>query len=182
MTFIAGAVLTAADLNAAIAAAGGLKFISSNTVSASSSYSINNCFTSTYSAYVIEMELTAAAGSPVVSARMRVAAVDSSAAKYDYSLIVDNPTTPASSLTTVQTSGAVCKVATTLSTCTMTVYRPAAAEATAYRSQYQTGITSPVQGIYAGGHDVAAAYDGITFIPASSTISGVIRVYALASS
>lgn len=175
-----GSTLTSADLNAAIAAASGLKFISSNTVTASSSFSIDSCFSATYSAYVFEMELTAAAGAPGVAARMRLAGVDNSATEYDYSNIIDNPTTPASALTTAATSGGVCRVATTLSTCTLRVYRPAAAEPTAWKSTYQAGIASPVQGTYAGGHEVSAAYDGITFIPASSTISGIIRVYALA--
>lgn len=180
MTFVAGETLTAADLNTALAAAGGLRLIGSYSPSASSSYSINSIFTSDYSAYVLEMELTAASGSPICSLRFRASSTDNSASEYDYSLVIDNPTSPASALATGQTSGQFTKVGTALSTTTLRVYRPATAEPTAWRSNYSTNIASPVQGLYAGGHEVSAAYDGITIIPASSTISGTIRVYALA--
>jgi hypothetical protein len=111
---------------------------------------------------------------------MRASGTDNSATEYDVSLIIDNPTAPASSLTTAQTSGAFTKVGTALSTTTLRIYRPASAEPTAWRSHYSTAIASPVQGMYAGGHEVSAAYDGLTIIPASSTISGTIRVYAMA--
>ena len=157
----------------------GMVLIGTYSPSASASFSIDSCFTSAYDVHVIECQLTAAAGAPVVSARMRVATVDGSTAAYDVSLIIDNPTTPASSLTTGGTSIPLLKVATTLSTARITVAKAATATATALRSEYQTGITSPVQGYYAGGHNVATAYDGITFIPASSTISGTIRVYGM---
>lgn len=158
----------------------GLVLIGTYSPSASSSFSIDNCFSSTYAQHIIETELTAAAGSPVVSCRLRVAAADNSSSNYDFSLIVDNPTTPASSLTTGQTSISLLRVGTTLSTARISVFRAASAQATAFRSQYQTNITSPLQGFYAGGHNVATAYDGITFIPASSTITGTIRVYGVA--
>lgn len=180
MTFVAGAVLTADDLNTALAAAGGMRLIGTYSPSASSSYSINSIFSSAYSAYILEMELTAASGSPICSLRFRASGTDNSATEYDVSLIIDNPTTPASSLTTAQTSGAFTRVGTALSTTTLRVYRPASAEPTSWRSQYVYGIASPAQGMYAGGHEVSASYDGLTIIPASSSISGTIRVYALA--
>ena len=111
---------------------------------------------------------------------MRASGTDNSASEYDFSLLIDNPTSPASALSTGQTSGGCTKVGTALSTTTLRIYRPASAEPTAWRSHYSTNIASPVQGFYAGGHEVSAAYDGLTLIPASSTISGTIRVYAMA--
>lgn len=158
----------------------GMVLIGTYSPSASSSFSIDNCFSSAYSVYDISCALTAAAGSPIISVRMRAAAADNSAASYDSSLIIDNPTTPASSLATGQTSGALLRVATTLSTARLHVINPAAASPTAMRSHYQAGITSPIQGFYSVGHNVSTAYDGITFIPASSTITGTIRVYGMA--
>jgi len=161
--------------------ASGLVLIGTYSPSASSSFSIDSCFGSAYDVHIIECQLTTAVGAGVaLAARMRASATDNSAASYDYSLLIDNPTSPASSLTTGQTSIALCKVSTTLSLATITVAKAASATATAFQSHYMAGITSPVQGFYAGGHNVATAYDGITFIPASSSISGTIRVYGLA--
>lgn len=162
------------------ATAPGRVLIGTYSPSASSSFSIDNCFSSTYDIHIIETQLTLASGSAIVAARMRVSATDNSAASYDVSNIIDNPTTPASSLTTGATSINILRATTTLSTATITVAKAATATATSLRSVYVAGITSPIQGTFAGGHNVATAYDGITFIPASSTISGTIRVYGLA--
>jgi hypothetical protein len=146
--------------------------------SAATSFSIDDCFSSEFEFYLIRFRLIAASGSPVISARLRAASADDSTSNHGYSLVVDNPTVPASSLTTAQSSVAVALGSTGRTVGTIEVTDPATATATGFQSRYTAGITSPVQGWYGGFHNVASAFTGITFL-ASAGLTGIVRVYAL---
>ncbi len=150
--------------------------------SGASSVSFDGVFTSAFALYRLEWALTAAAGSPLVNVRMRLASTDASAANYGYSLVIDNPTTPASSLTTGQTSIPLGYASTNEGWCSATILNPAAASQTMLKSHYMVGGTSPVQGWYAGTHSLTTAYDGLTLTPASSTVSGQVRLYGTPTS
>lgn len=146
--------------------------------SASSGFSINNCFSSTYRVYRVEGWLTAASGSPVVTIVLRVGGVDATSG-YAYSLVIDNAPTPASAVSTSQASFAAVKASTEGCWFSIDIYNPAHAVATGIKSRYVSGAATPVQGWYGGAHATTTAYDGITFTPASSTVTGEIRVYPL---
>jgi len=80
-TYTAGEVLTAASLNDnfAYAASGGLTFIATGTVTAGSALSFNNCFSATYTNYLITINVSAGT---VLSLRLRASGTDISAANY----------------------------------------------------------------------------------------------------
>lgn len=147
--------------------------------SAASSVTFDGVFTSAFSLYRVVWNLTAALGSPTVSYRSRLAGVDDTTANYAYSLVIDNPTTPASSLTTGQSSMIVGYASTNRGFTEVDILDPAAASQTMIRSRYHVGGASPVQGWYAGGHNVATAYDGFSLTPSSSTLSGSVWVYGI---
>jgi len=175
VAFVAGTTLTAADLNAALVA---LSPVGTSSPSASSSVSINSCFSSTYDVYDIDVYGTISTGSSPIALRLRASGSDDSSSNYAYSLIIDNPTAPASALATGQSSIALMIGSTGLIQARVTVARPALAVPTSFRSHYVGGTTSPVQGFYAGVHNVSSAFAGFTLIPGSGTFTGEVRVYA----
>lgn len=175
MTFVAGQVLTAAELTAALAT---VLPTGTSSPSAASSVSINSCFSADNDIYDIDVWGTISTGSSPIALRLRASGTDNSAASYDYSLLIDNPTAPASALTTGQTSIALIKGSTSFFEARITVIRPMVAAVTGFRSHYVAGATSPVQGLYAGVHNVTSAFDGFTLIPGSGTFTGEVRVYA----
>lgn len=171
MTFVAGTTLTAADLNAAIAAAGGAVYIDKATPSAASSISINNCFTSAYDWYQIRFRLSVASGTPTLGIRLRASGTDNTSSNYYDS-------TP----TSTATSAIVAGLSTTEGWGVIDVFDPARAVATVLRSAYSIGVTGPAPSQYAASHNVSSAFDGFTLTPASSTITGTIRVYGYRNS
>jgi hypothetical protein len=147
--------------------------------SAASSVTFDGVFTSAFALYRVEWSLVAASGTPTVGYRSRLAGVDDTTANYAYSLVIDNPTAPASALTTGQTSMLVGLSSTSRGWATLDILDPAAASQTMIRTRYHTGGASPVQGWYAGGHNVATAYDGFSLTPTSSTVTGSVLVYGI---
>lgn len=147
--------------------------------SAASSVTFDGVYTSAFALYRLEWALTAAAGSPLVNAVLRAAGVDASAANYGYSTVIDNPSAPASSLTTGQASIPLGYGSTNEGWTSALILNPAAAAQTMFKVHYMVGGTSPVQGWFAGTHSLTTAYDGIKLTPASSTVSGAVRLYGI---
>lgn len=175
-----GLVLTAASGEAA-----GVKWASAGapsgtaSPSAVSSFSIDSCFTSAARMYRVEGWLTSASGAPIVNIRLRAASTDASTG-YAFSIVIDNPFTPSSALSTSQTELAVAKASTEGCWFSIDLFNPAHAVATGVKSHYVSGAASPVQGWYGGAHATATAYDGITFLAAGGVnVTGEIRVYPL---
>jgi hypothetical protein len=155
----------------------GMVLVGTSSPSSSSGFSIDNCFSSSYRRYRIEVYLTAAAGSPTLSMKLRVGGADA-ATNYNYSVVIDNPPAPASSLTTGQSSFPVGPMSTTGAWITIDLFNPAHAVATGVHTRHVYGAASPAQGWYGGTHNTATAYDGFTLTPSASTVTGEIRVYA----
>jgi hypothetical protein len=74
-TFTTGEVLTASDTNTYLNN-GGLVYITQATISGTST-SINNCFTSTYANYLINVNIASASTNADIRLRLRVGGVDS---------------------------------------------------------------------------------------------------------
>ena len=155
----------------------GLVHIASSTFSAVSSFSINNCFTSTYDNYRIVGEFTGntALG---LNGRLRLAGSDASGSNYDVndltmgaSTVVDTQTNNTTSVNvgagnTGRRSGFV-----------LDVFSPAIAQETTFiglRSYPLDDIRGNVQ---FANHNLATAYDGITVFPNTGNVSGTIRIY-----
>ncbi len=176
-----GHILTAASGEATGVkwAAPPLVLVGTASPSGSSAIQIDNCFSSTYRFYLVTWFITADSGAPLVTLRMRASSTDNSSSNYAHTLIVDNPTTPASALSTLQDKAGFFKADADGSWGQATIFNPGHAVPTAWLSEYVSDVTSPVWGKYGGSHNVSSAYDGFSLTPASGTLSGEVRVYAL---
>jgi hypothetical protein len=203
--FTAGEVLAAADLNdtfgakinypsggadgnaliksgtsAAWGSAGGLVHIATESFSAVSSVSLNGVFTSTYENYLLVVRASASAAGDI-DARLRLSGTDAST-NYNRQFGSFNATTVAAARETSQTFARFIAGHSGTATAVVQVFSPAEAKSTVFQSHTGGNPSTPLQALAWGSHTTATAYDGITFFPASGTITGTIRVYGYANS
>ena len=162
----------------------GLTLITSQTISGTSSFSLNNIFNSKYENYrvMISNFQTTAAGIVQMFFRMRLNGVDA-AGGTDYATMYMRYYIggTANGASTGQAAGGMGYFsAGGDSTITFDIFRPALADTTTMQF-VSTNYQSDIGGwIYATGtniHKLATAYDGITIAGDSGTLSGLIRVY-----
>ena len=144
------------------------------TFSGASSLSLNGVFSSTYDNYLIMCEFTASGGISL-SARMRLAGTDASTATYTRQGLIGDTTSALATQTINATSSLLAFGSTARNNFKFELFSPALAQRT-------TGIVynaeqAPALRINTFYHDVATAYDGITFITSAGTFSGTIGVY-----
>ena len=180
-SFTAGDVLTATDMNAV-----GLWKITETIVTAgsTSSISFNNCFTSSYANYRINIDqFVPSTASIGPNLRMRVGGVDNTTTNYNWSFVglyEDNTSTNAAN--TGQTSANLGIFNSTntlfLGSATVDMFSPALA----IRTHMQ--LNSILYNAKFGGrtgyavHNVETAYDGFTIFVTSGNISQIrVRVY-----
>lgn len=159
---------------------GGYKLITSASPSAASTVNINDCFSATFDHYMIVWRLSTAAGSVALRARMRVSGSDDTssnyAAQYDYA----SGSFAGAAAESAQTSFYLGYVATTIGWGVTHLFTPHDAVPTLLVTSSAIAVAAPQVFTVAGGHNVSTSYTGITLYPASSTITGTIRVYGLA--
>lgn len=157
----------------------GMDLISSQSFSAVSTVSVNNCFSSTYENYRIVLAATGTTGSTTPARfRMRVSGVDASGTDYYIAGYYDATGGSGRLYTSSQTSANMGDFADYIGAMTFDVYRPFSAVRTAYTSLSSAWGSVTASGVYANGlHSVAASYDGITIFPTSGTLSGTLRIY-----
>lgn len=158
---------------------GGFDLVATQTFSAASTVSVNNCFSVKYDNYKIVIAGAAAAGDPALNIRLRVSGADDSTANYGYQYNYAGGSTVGAMRGSTQTLyqagywGSGWNVAsfeviypnTTIRTCFLgSVYNA-------------NGTTSFDAGLAAGEYMVNKSFDGFSFFPASSTITGTVRVY-----
>jgi hypothetical protein len=159
-------------------ASSGLVRLSTITFSGSSSESVNNVFSSTYSHYMIVGSGTNTAND-YINVRMRVGGVDNSTAN-SYITQLDEVYNTSQDITRVtQTSGRIARWQTGRGGFTAYVYDPFEAVTTSLRSSEKRG-PDPQTGDFSIHHTQAVSYDGITFFPGSGTMTGSISIYGLA--
>jgi hypothetical protein len=146
------------------------------TFSGSSSVSLNGCFSSTYDNYLIMYDFTAS-GNISISARMRLAGVDASTASYSRQGLIGDTTSASATQTLNATSSTLAFGGTARNNFKFELFAPALAQRT-------TGIVynaeqAPALRINTFYHDVATAYDGVTFITSANNMTGTVRVYGL---
>jgi hypothetical protein len=170
------------------AAGGSLIFITSSTFSASSAVNINNCFSSTYKNYYIVVENTSiATGSDVrLRARLRVSGSDNSTSNYYESrqgrTWYSSPASFEGSTnagdgwyfwgnfesTGTGTSGAI--------NTQIWLNQPFESNFTAYNALASNSDASQRSG---GKFAATTSFTGFTIFPASSTITGTVKVYGV---
>ena len=157
----------------------GLDLITTQSFSAASTVSVNNCFTSTYENYrIMFSNVSANTGSPGLFFRFRVSGSDDSSSVYSsqYTSI---------SGTTVSTSRGLLSYAnvgdayTDPMCMTMDIFNPYLIRQTMVVSNNAINVTSGTVSIRYSNFLFSSTtiFDGFTFYPQSNTISGTIRVY-----
>jgi hypothetical protein len=155
---------------------GGLVFITSTTFSAASTFSINNCFSSTYFNYRILIRSLSAGGGTELRYRLRVGGTDNSSAIYSSQRLYAQSTTVGGYNETNQTSGFLYTTnGTDFSASSTDIFRPFEAATTHFHTEGKYndyGID-----LLAGRHSVSTSYDGITIFPPTGTITGEVFIY-----
>ena len=155
------------------------------TFSGVSSVSLNGCFSSAYDNYRIVMNHDSSGAAVGFAMRMRAAGTDNTSANYAWNTSLANQAGTfvgnSSGTSGLDTSFGMTPMSGTYSSSTvMDILMP-------FSNSYQTNYSANAfyfdslsnfrTGLSAGSLSVTTSYDGITFYPASGTITGTIRVY-----
>jgi len=190
VTFVAGDVLEAAQLNSNftyVEGLGGLTYITQATPSAVNTISINNCFTSAYANYFIVVDLSAVVGAGAFTARMRLSGTDATTNYTTQRLGGQGTSTPFATSNPAGTDefyiGALDSTAGASFAATMNAFSPALARQTNLNNFGACIETSgSIIQITYGNHSTATAYDGITFLTTATSFTGTIRIYGYQNS
>lgn len=166
----------------AAAASGAMVLTGSADFSTSSAVNINNCFSSTYLNYIVQVNLTASSATDAdILWRMRVSGSDDSSSNYQEQRIYQRSTTVGGYAST-QTYQLLGNTAT--SHASKTLYElnladPYIAKPTVWSSTSNSWNSSAenYQYRFTGCHNVSTSYDGITIYPSSGNITGKIRIF-----
>ena len=165
-----------------VGVAPGLVLISATTATTVQTFSINNCFSSTYTNYKIVINFSAAVGDGVLVGRLRVGGVNAST-NYAVQRLAANINTVSAGQDTSGTDDFFIQnyVAATANRnyIALDICNPAAAAPTSGIAM--TGRADLLD-IISITHTTATAYDGISFITDGTNFSGTFRVYAYANS
>lgn len=164
--------------------ASGLTLVASTTISAATSKSIDNCFTSTYANYRIHVDVTTSSGTDgYINAKLRAASTDTST-NYAWQRLSASSTSVTSSGTTSDTKFdtmfGYAAGADTGSSAVIDIFNPQIATKTRVAGHYGYGKAAEVR-IYYGTQFDTTQFDGIT-IYSTATITGTIRVYGYQNS
>lgn len=174
-TFSAGEVLTAGDTNTYLNN-GGLVYVTSQTFTGQTSVSFNNCFTSTYDNYYLQVSVIGSVAGNAYNMRYRVGGVDATSADYAYWGFYWN--TSAVNLTTTGATGLFINNRSTsvYDVTNIYVFGPNQSRTTGHQVdsiELNTGLLIKT----AGRFGLTTVFDGFTIYAASGTITGTISVY-----
>ena len=171
-----------------VTAGGGLTYITQATPSAVATVSVNNCFTSTYTNYLIISNFTAGVGADTsFTFRLRASGTDATT-NYNGSRIAGSGGAVSSGANPDGTDewslGAFNGANATTFHKTMNVYSPQAAVATNYNAVTGFVLNSGVYAQYLlqGTNTNATSYDGFTMTIGGTSFTGTIRVYGYQNS
>jgi hypothetical protein len=153
-----------------------LVLINSTTLSAVSSVSLNNVFTSTYQAYRIVVDVVASAAA-VSYVRLRSNGTDDTSTNYHQQRITAGSTTLAGSRVVSGNNFRIGDINTTRGITWMDISDPMLPQATVITQMYGWGTGSCELGMGFHEFDSVATFDGITFYPSTGTMTGNMRVY-----
>ena len=162
----------------------GMVLVATSSFTTAATVSVDNCFTSTYTNYLIVLRHVGSGANVSLAMRLRVGGADASGANYTIQNIDGNHTTVSGYRNSSVTAFTELFLAdsTQIDTAEVLVSGPALAEKTAVFTSGVTGNTGAFVRLSGGTHSLATAYDGFTIYPASGTITGSLRVYGLRNS
>jgi len=163
----------------------GLALVATATASASSTVSINNCFTSLYDNYrVLIRVIGSTLALPTI--RLRVGGADASGANYDYQYLQASGSTASAARTTGATSIEIATLnSNDYSWLILDIANPQAAATTQFSVTSEQYTSAPIVGHYMGRHSLSTSYDGFTILANTGTITTAtngIRVYGYKNS
>jgi hypothetical protein len=159
----------------------GMVLLNTTSFSAVSSVSLpDNTFTTTYHKYLIEPRLQSSAGVGI-NMRLRASGTDTSGTVYRRQFIAGNNTSVTGARTTGSTSWInIIYVAdsTEFSSSLLFLHNPRQATYTSALANYVIAQSGDVETSFQGyGINATTAFDSLTLIPASGTITGSVSVY-----
>ena len=145
--------------------------------SASSTVSVNGCFTSAYENYYVVLSGSATGSAVAASIRLRASGTDDSASSYKSILMFVEP-----SLSAGRNSGTSLQCGRFDSTgdsnaLAVEILRPQIANRTIFMATNATPYLGGLAVVATGSFDATTQFDGFTVFPASGTITGTLRVY-----
>jgi hypothetical protein len=169
-----------------VAFGGGLRYITQATPSAVQTVSINNCFTSAYSNYLLVIDTTATVGAGYLMARLRLSGTDA-ITNYSSQRIGAQGTGTFGNADVTGTEefviGYIDSGFPASSAQSVNVFSPALARVTTVTSLAGTKNSGgPLIFAFWGHHTTATAYDGITIFTDATSFTGTIRVYGYVNS
>jgi hypothetical protein len=154
---------------------GGLTLITSESFSAVSSVSINDCFTTQYDFYKILIRATHSVGAGL-SMRLRASGTDTSS-NYAFQQFLGNNTSISGSRATSQTAMPVGTLQINLGASDTQLFSPALVSRTIFITNSYDAAGNSIARDFRGAHQADVAHDGLTILVGSGTMTGTIRVY-----
>jgi hypothetical protein len=163
---------------------GGLVHIHTESFSAASAVIFDNVFSSEYENYAVIAHAITASGETDAYFRLRASGSNASGSNYAFfnqaSGVNGTNYNQSNALTSRLVPGRIGPNGT--SSLFINIFRPYIAAQTTFQSQ-NVAIGTTTVFVQSGGglHDLSTAYDGFYFYPASSTITGTLRIYGYAN-
>jgi len=185
-TFVGSPAAPGMDLITPTSVAGSGVTVSGGKVSfsASTTVSVNGCFTSAYDNYLLLIDTTAASAAAVNSIRLRLAGSDAATA-YFSSLVFANYAADTGGFigSTLGTTGfAGLYMDTSGGAAVVDIFSPALARKSVFSAQCPNAVSNGNSRFSQGQHTTGTAYDGFSVIPASGNITGSLRIYGMRNS
>jgi hypothetical protein len=184
-TAAAGTNTTQIATTAFVQAAGGMVLVTSQSFSAVSSVSVNNCFTATYENYRIVIKATSGVGGGSdFYLRYRASGTDASSGDYfNGHMYVTAGSGPNRDYRAAATSALIGYAADLATISTFDVASPRLSERTSGNATYATlGSSGSLWGTAGHVLNNTTAYDGFTIFVGSGNITGSLRVYGYRNS
>jgi len=143
---------------------------------------VNNCFTSTYTNYKVIFRVTATSAGVTTEFRFRVGGVNSTTGHYSTNVANYSSNTALNDITAT-VNGSSQQIGTPTSVNQIEIFNPQLAAISFYTGNGTRLATSPLRSETTGGvkmnglHNVAQAYDGISFSVPSGTMTGTYAIY-----
>jgi hypothetical protein len=175
------------DSKIAATAGGGLVLLSSNTVSGSSSTSVDNIFTSTYTNYKVIMNIRGShTGVQYITMKLRTGGADNSSSSYTsgvrtFRINADNEFEQRTDTgTDWKLNGWTGSQTNNTVSDDLTIYGPAVARRTQISGNFITDEVTDQQTGYLGGtYEADTTFDGLSIICLGGTWTGQINIYGL---
>jgi len=151
--------------------------------SASSTVSVNGCFTATYANYVVQFFGLCSSANSNLSVRLRVAGTDNTAVNYDNQYLDANNTTISGARDVGASSwAALAEITTTDGLSTVTFANPFAAAQSVATSYGGGPLNNGSWRSSFNRHTSSTSFDGFSFFPGGGTLTGTLRVYGYRNS